>query len=149
LSARHRHVIRAHFSTYWEGVRGEPAVGGIAALAKQGVLHGFDALSIFGEVSPFHVGAELNYLAFEDFASSANPGSSADLFIKEKAAPLLGGEGEAREFLELAKLRAKAAEIPNALRKIYGRIGTLPAPAARRWAWLAGYLSSYAYPSEG
>jgi hypothetical protein len=149
LSARHRHIIRAHYSTYWGGVRGEPALGGIAALARQSVLHGFDAISIFGEVSPFHTGAELNYLAFEDFASSSNPGSNMDVFIKEKAAPLLGGEVEAREFLELAGYRSKGAEIPKALRRIYDRMGKLPAQAARRWSWLAAYLSSFAYPDEG
>jgi hypothetical protein len=149
LSARHRHVLRAHFSTYWQGMRSEPAVEGIAALARQCALHGFDAISIFGEVSPFHPGAELNYLAFEDFASSSNPGSSVDLFLKEKAAPLLGGEAEARDFLHLARSRAKGPELAGILRRIYDRVGKLPAPAARRWAWLATYLSSFAYPNDG
>ena len=148
LSARQRHVLRCHFSTYWGGLRGEPALDGIAALARQGVQHGFDAVSIFGEVSPFHTGAELNYLAFEDFASGSNPKSSMDAFLKEKAAPLLGGEAEAREFLDLARVRSRPSEIPAALRRIYDRIGKLPAPAARRWSWLATFLSSFGYPDE-
>jgi hypothetical protein len=76
------------------------------------------------------------------------PGRAVDVFLKGKAAPLLGGEAEAREFLELAKLRSKAAEIPHALRRIYERLAKLPAPAARRWTWLAGYLSSFAYPAR-
>jgi hypothetical protein len=148
LSARQRHVLRCHFSTYWGGVRGEPTLDPIAALARQGVHHGFDAVSIFGEVSPFHTGAELNYLAFEDFASASNPKSSMDLFIKEKASPLLGGEAEAREFLDLARSRSKGPETAKALGRIYERLGTLPAPAARRWSWLATYLSSFVYPNE-
>jgi hypothetical protein len=146
LSARHHHALRCHFSTYWGGLRGEPALDGIAALARQGVLHGFDALSIFGEVSPVQVGAELNYLAFEDFAGSENPKSSMDLFFKERAAPLLGGEGEAREFLDLARVRSRPSEIPAALRRIYDRIGKVPPAAARRWCWLATFLSSFASP---
>ncbi|HEV3028567.1 MAG TPA: hypothetical protein VG457_13400 [Planctomycetota bacterium] len=74
--------------------------------------------------------------------------SSMDVFLKVKAAPLLGGEGEAREFLELARVRPKATEIPAALRRIYDRIGKLPAQAARRWSWLATFPSSFGYPDE-
>jgi hypothetical protein len=142
-NARHRHIMRAHFSTYWMGVRGELAIDWIAELVQRSIAHGFDAISLFGEVSPFHTSAELNYLALAHYGSRANPKADLDVFLRDVAAPLLGGGELARDYLRLARLRDDPARIPAALETIYRRIATLPAAAARRWAWLANHLASF------
>ena len=104
--------------------------------------HGADAICLFGEVSPFHTGAELNYLALENFGSPANPSADLDLFVRQMAAPLLGGPTHAREYLELAKLARDPARVRAALPRIYQRCGILDPGAARRWAWLGNFLAS-------
>ncbi|UCD29189.1 MAG: hypothetical protein JSV03_01515, partial [Planctomycetota bacterium] len=86
---RHRHIMRAHFSTYWSGIRGELAIEAIAEMVQESMDHGSDVISLFGEVSPFHTGAELNYLALENFGSSANPKADVNIFLRDVAAPLL------------------------------------------------------------
>ena len=142
---RHRHILRAHFSTYWAGIRGEPAVEAIAEMVRESVKHGGDTMSLFGEVSPFHTGAELNYLALENFGSSANPQADVDVFLRDVAGPLLGGESHAHDYLKYAKLRTEPERIPQALKDIHRRCGSLPTHAARRWTWLGNYLASFAY----
>ncbi len=139
---RHRHIMRAHFSTYWTGLRGEPAVEAIARMVQDSTAHGSDAICLFGEVSPFHTGAELNYGALENFGSAVNPNANLDVFLRDVAAPLLGGESQARDWLRLAGMRREKTSIPPALEEIYKRCGSLPPAAARRWAWLATFLAS-------
>jgi hypothetical protein len=138
--------MRAHFATYWRGIRGELAVYWIAELVHQSVTHGFDTISLFGEVSPFHAGAELNYHALENFGSAANPKADLDAFLRDVAGPLLGGEERARDYLRFARLVSDRERIAEALEKIYSRLSALPRAAARRWAWLANHLASFAYP---
>ncbi len=142
---RHRHVLRAHYGTYWNGIRGEPAIEEIAKMAQESTAHGADILSLFGEISPFQTGAELNYLALENFGSAANPKASLDVFLRDIAGPLLGGEAHAHAFLKYSKLKNQRDQIPEALKDIYGRCGILPPEAARRWAWLGNFLASFAY----
>lgn len=140
---RHRHIMRAHFSTYWTGIRGEPAVEAISEMVRESTARGPDTMSLFGEVSPFHTGAELNYLALQNFGSAANPDADMDLFLQDVAGPLLGGETNARAFLAYAKLRSEPDRIPQVLKEIYGRCGSLPAAQARRWVWLGNFLASF------
>ena len=144
-TSRHRHIMRAHFSTYWAGTRGEVAVDDIAEMARESMARGAEGLSLFGEVSPFHAGAELNYLALENFGSPANPKADFDVFLRDVAAPLLGGESNARDYLKYAKLKNQPGRIPDALKEIYSRCGHLPPQAARRWAWLGNFLASFVY----
>jgi len=144
-NTRHRHIMRAHFSTYWTGIRGAPAIDAIARMVRESTAHGSDAISLFGEVSAFHTGAELNYLALENFGSSSNPRADMDVFLRDVAGPLLGGESHARDYLAYAKLADAPERIPEALKVIYRRCGSLPADAARRWAWLGNFLASFAY----
>ena len=131
-----RHIMRAHVSTYWGRYRGELAVDWIA---------GFDTISLFGKVSPFHAGAELNYLALADFGSRDNPQADLDDFLHHVADPLLGGEGSGHDFLRYARLLENRGKIPPALKEINVRLGTLPPEAARRWTWLANFLASFVY----
>ncbi len=144
-NTRHRHIMRAHLGTYWAGTRGEPALDGIAEMARESMVHGADGLSLFGEVSPFHTGAELNYLGLENLGSPANPKADLDVFLREVAAPLLGGESNARDYLRYAKLKHQPSRIPDGLKAIYSRCGSLPPQAARRWAWLGNFLASFVY----
>jgi hypothetical protein len=137
--------MRAHFGTFWHRFRHEPAVDWIAEMARQSMAHGFEGLSLFGENSPFHTGNELNYLALADFGSAANPEASLDSFLDRVAAPLLGGADLAREYLELARLVERPAEITGRLSRVHAVAGQLGGRPAQRWSWLATYLASHAY----
>ncbi len=147
-----RHIMRAHFGTNWGwgGFRGELAVEWIAKMVQQSVASGMDAISLFGEVSPVHTGAELNYLALADFGSASNSTANYDAFVQQVAAPLLGGVDHARDFVRFARLLdARFLDdrkmIPAALTSIHGRLASLPPDAARRWCWLANQLASFTY----
>ncbi len=142
-SVGHRHVMRSHLSTSWFGNRGEVAVDWLANLVQRSIASGFEGISLFGEVSPFHTGAELNYLALGDYGSADNPQAQLESFQQRVAAPLLGGTDHAREFLEYARLLDDRPRIPAALPKIYARAASLPPDAARRWNWLANHLASF------
>ena len=142
-SADRRNIMRAHFSTAWMGIRGELAIQQIASMVQKSVASGFDAVSLFGEVSPFNTGAELNYLALVDFGSVVNPNADVDAFVHRIAAPLLGGGDNARDFVRFARLLDDKKQIPAALTNIYGRLALLPPDAARRWCWLVNHLASF------
>ncbi|MBN1342846.1 MAG: hypothetical protein JXQ73_09220 [Phycisphaerae bacterium] len=145
--AEHRNIMRAHCSTYWWGIRGELALQRIARMVQKSAASGFDAVSLFGEVSPFCTGAELNYLAMADFGGAGNPKADIDSFLRRVAAPLLGGLDNAHDFVRLARLLDDRKQIPAALTDIYGRLPKLPPSAARRWCWLANHLASFVEPS--
>ena len=147
-----RHVMRAHVGTDWGwgAFRGEVALEWITKMVRQGVESGFEGMSLFGEVSPFHTGAELNYLALSNFGSAANPGSDENIFLEQIAAPLLGGRANAEEFVRLAGLMDarfpdRRKEIPAAIKSIHGRLAGLSPDAAQRWCWLANKLASFVY----
>lgn len=140
---RHRHVMRAHFGTYWGRYRGELAVDWIADMVQKSMAHGYEGISIFGEVSPFHTGAELNYLALENYGSGANPSANLDVFLRDVCDPLLGGANQAQDYLRYARLLETREKIPQGLMEIYKRSATLPPKAAQRWNWLANYLASF------
>ncbi len=142
-NAHHRHVMRSHLATSWFGNRGELAVDGLANLVQRSMASGFEGISLFGEVSSFHAGAELNYLALADFGGLDNPNADLDAFQQRVAAPLLGGVDNARDFLRFARLLSDRNQIPAALPSIYGRLALLPPDAARRWCWLANQLASF------
>lgn len=144
-----RHVMRAHVGTDWGwgAFRGETALEWIAKMVQSSSASGFEGIALFGEVSPFHVGAELNYLALEDFGSPANPGAEATAFLERVAAPLLGGAEQSHDFVRFAGLvdrrfPDRRQQIPAAIASIHGRLASLPPEAARRWCWLANHLAS-------
>jgi len=151
VSGDGRHnIMRSHFGTYWypNGFRGELTVDCIARMVQQSAASGFDAISLFGEVSPFHSGAELNYLALADFGSPSNPNSDIGSFMQRIAAPLLGGKENATDFFHFASLLEisfpeRREQIPSAITEIYKRLGRLSPDAGRRWCWLANQLASF------
>ena len=145
-----QHMMRAHFGTdwFWPGFRGEVAVDWVSKLIKESVTAGVQGITLFGEVSPFAAGAELNYLALTDFGSANNPTADRRIFEQGIAGPLLGGVNQVREFAEFAGLLDrnypdKLNQIPAALNNIYSRLASLTPAAARRWCWLANELASY------
>lgn len=146
------HVMRAHVGTDWGwgAFRGEVALEWIATMVQQSVNSGFDSISLFGEVSPFHAGAELNYLALADFGSVTNPHADLDSFVERIASKLLGGQSHAVDFLRFAGLMDarfpdRRKEIPAAISSIHGRLSTIDPDAARRWSWLSNKLASFIY----
>ena len=142
-NADHRHIMRSHLATSWFGNRGELAVDWIANMVQRSMASGFDGISLFGEVSPFHAGAELNYLALADYGGAGNPTADLEAFQQRVAGPLLGGVENARDFVRIARLGRDRPQIPAALASIYGRLPSLPPDAARRWCWLANQLASF------
>ena len=140
-----KQIMRAHFGTYWRGLRGELAIDWIADMVQQSMKHGIDGISIFGEVSPFETGAELNYLAFENYGSITNPNADLDIFLEDVAGPQLGGEQAAKVFLKYGRMKSDVEQVPGALKDIYKRCAKLPPDAARRWIWLAKFLASSIY----
>jgi hypothetical protein len=148
-NAQRQNVMRAHLGSYWTGrQRGELSIDWIAEMVHQSMVHGFDGITMFGEVSPFDTGAELNYLALENYGSAANPNADLEVFLKNVAAPLLGGDKYAHDYLQYAKLIYERQNIPGALKEIYPRCATMPPDVARRWVWLANYLASFVYPTS-
>ncbi len=144
-SQQRRHVMRAHFGTYWAGRRGELAIDWISEMVQKSIASGFDAISLFGEVSPVNSGSELNYLALENLGSAANPKADLSVFVDKVAAPLLGGPAQARKYLKYARLLDDDKNaIPAALSDIYAECGKHPAQVAHRWAWLGNYLATFA-----
>ncbi len=136
----HQHVLRIHAATCWGGRLHDLAVSQLAGYAQAALRHGFTGFSIFGESSPFHANAELNYLAFADFGSEANPEADLDSFLDRVAAPLLGDNGRARRYVELASRVAsppEAAAGAQCARRIAGELDGRP---AERWG-LAGELA--------
>ena len=145
-----RHVMRAHFGTYWGGgYRGELAIDWLAEMVQRSIDHGFDAISIIGEVSPQQAGAELNYLALANYGSTSNPRAELEVFLRDVASPLLGGLGRARDFLRYARLSQDPKQIPAALRAIHALCGRLALEPAQRWVWLANYLGSFLESQPG
>lgn len=148
-SARRQNIMRAHFGTYWhKHLRGELSIDWVAEMIQRCMAHGFDAICLFGEVSPFDTGAELNYLALENYGGAANPNADLEVFLKDIVAPLLGGNKYAHDYLRYARLTENRQDIPNVLKDIYSRCGSLPPDAARRWVWLANYLASFSYSTS-
>ncbi len=140
---RYGNVIRSHMATTWMYQRREVAVDWLADMVSRSMAHGFDGVSMFGEDSPFHAGAELNYLALEHYGSPANPTADLDLFLDEVAAPLLGGEELARRYLAIARLQTQPELIAEALVEVGQIAGKLAPDQARRWLWLGNFLASY------
>ena len=142
-----RHVMRSHTGTQWWGGR---HTLGIELIRRQCLLSyesGFDAVSMFGETSPFHTNAEFNYLALEYFAD--HPHASVMNFAEDVMAPRLGGFANAKKWGEYASLYREAEKIPAAVMdvaKIAAECRDLE--TVRRWQYLGNFLNSYLYEIE-
>jgi len=141
-----RNIMRCHVGTYWGRFRDELAIDWLADMATKSAAHGFDALSVFGESSPFHASSELNYLALADYGSAANPDCDLGLYLDHVAGPLLGGPERARRYLEIARLIDDRPRIAEALVEARRIAAGLDGRPAQRWTWLCNYLASFVYP---
>ena len=145
--AKAHNVMRSHAGTQWWGGRDAFDVDKIRRQCRSSFLSGLDAVSMFGEVSPFNTNAEFNYLALRYFADS--PLAPMDGFVRDVMAPLLGGEALAAEWVGMARLDHDPEKIPAASERI-ARIAAdvKDAEARRRWTHLAHRLDSFRWEWE-
>ncbi len=137
-----RHIMRSHAGTQWWGGRNTLSVEKIRNQCMLSYRAGLDAVSMFGETSPFHTNAEFNYLAMEYFAD--NPENSTKNFIDDIMAPKLGGIGNAESYYEMATLHREIEKIPNAVDSIAKIAATqTDFDVRRRWQYLGNFLNSY------
>ncbi len=136
------HIMRSHAGTQWWGGRNTLSVEKIRNQCMLSHRAGLDAVSIFGETSPFHTNAEFNYLAMEYFAD--NPENSTKNFIDDMMAPRLGGIDNADAYYEMAQLHIEIEKIPNAVDSI-AKIAAAQTDfdVRRRWQYLGNFLNSY------
>lgn len=143
----YQHIIRAHHGTYWRGGRHALTLDAIRRQCCLSAASGAQAVSMFGEGSPFHTNAEFNYLAFDYFAE--NPDHSVEQFADAVMAPRLGGKTLAEAYLKFAVSgKEKPDTIPQIMQSIMEySSGLKEYEQSRRWIWLASYLNSIYWES--
>ena len=138
------HIMRCHHGTQWDGGRHTLVVDKIREQCRLTALSGMNAVSMFGECSPFHSNSEFNYLALSYFGD--NPNAGLEDFAEDIMAPRLGGKKQlALDYLEFAELIKDQEKIPAAAVKIAKIISSIAHDysALRRWNYLASFLNSY------
>lgn len=147
---RYRHIMRAHYGTYWRhetNTRHGLSVKHIRKQCRLSYLSGIQGISIFGESSPFHPNAEFNYLAMVYFTD--HPMASLGEFSDEVMAPRLGGKGLAERYLDLADTYRAPGKIPEAEKEIVRLLPQLSDPECiRRWIHLASFLNTFLWDSH-
>lgn len=141
---RFRHIMRCHHGTQWDGGRHTLVIDKIREQCRLSQLSGMNAVSIFGECSPFHANTEFNYLALSYFGD--DPQASLDSFMEDVMEPRLGGSVQlAARYVEMAALTTDPAKIPAAVMEIAGIMSRLSGnyDAVRRWTYLASFLNAY------
>lgn len=98
-------VLRCQFACQWNGdERSERYALNARVFSDMAALcarTGLKGLTVWGEPSPYHATVELSYLAFARFSWS--PTLTWDQFISDEAAPRLGGQDAAIEFINIAE----------------------------------------------
>jgi len=145
-------VFRAQFACQWNGDErteryafNAPVFAELASKAAEVNARG---LTVWGEPSPFHVSAELSYLAFGRF--TYDPTLTWEGFVAGDVAPLLGGTAAAESFISLMQelddsqyldKRRLVSIRDEALDGVRSQSGE----AVRRWLWLADRASQREY----
>ena len=144
---KYHHIIRAHHSTYWRGGRHALTIEAIRRHCYHTAAAGAQAVSMFGEGSPFHTNAEFNYLALQYFAN--DPDATVEQFADEVMAPRLGGKTLAEAYLKIAvEGKSEPEKVPVFSKEIAKFLaGLQEQEAIRRWFWLASYLNSVHWES--
>jgi hypothetical protein len=148
-------VLRCQFACQWNGdERTERYTDNsrvFVEMSKAAYDSGMQGLTVWGEPSPFHTGAELSYLAFARFGY--DPGLSWDAFVRRDIAPLLGGQDMSHAYLEIMgemdkhqalpvdRLDALLSQAREATRQLNG-------DAYRRWQYLANRLLQRKYMGQ-
>ena len=145
-------VLRAQFACQWNGDRRTEryALNAPDFVELAGFAHrvGLRGLTIWGEVSPFHVTAELGYRAF---ARAAWDGDLTwERFLDEEAAPLLGDRAHADAFVAIAGELDRSPRLePARLASLRGACDAaargLAGEPERRWRWLEHRIAQRAY----
>ena len=136
--------MRSHTGTQWWGGRNTPGIELIRRQCQLSYDSGLDAVSMFGETSPYHTNAEFNYLALEYFAD--HPHNSIENFAEDVMASRLGGIANAKKWGEYCGLYRENDRIPAAIKDITKiAAGESDLEIIRRWNYLANFLSSYHY----
>lgn len=139
-----RHIMRSHTGTQWWGGRNTPGIELIRRQCQLSYDSGLDAVSMFGETSPYHTNAEFNYLALEYFAD--NPHNSVADFTRDVMAKSLGGIENAKVYGEYSTYYREIERIPKAISDIAKIAARESDPEViRRFIYLASFLSSYQY----
>ena len=143
-------VLRCQFACQWNGderteryALNAQVFGEMARVCDR---TGMDGLTIWGEPSPYHATVELSYLAFARF--SWNPRLAWEDFLRDTAAPLLGGAAAAAEFVAIAEeLDAHQVMDPERLRALQRRAAAHRAEdeAGRRWLSLEDQIARRRY----
>jgi len=137
-----RHIQRFHYGTQWDGGRHTLVVDKIAKIAKFSADFGMNAISMFGECSPFHANTEANYLAMTYFAD--HPDNSLNDFACDCLAERWGGAELAQRYLELGMASYTPEKIPQAVKEIASIIPRLSDyDVLRRWSYVASFLNAY------
>ncbi len=139
-----RHIMRSHAGTQWWGGRHTLSVEKIRKQCLLSYKSGLDAVSMFGETSPYHTNTEFNYLALEYFAD--NPENSTMKFMEDVMAPRLGGVDNAQTYFEMAMAYRDTDKTPKATEDILKiAIEQKDYDVRRRWQYLANFLNSYCW----
>ena len=118
----------------------------LARVAAQAHASGLEGVGIYGEVSGERPITEFNYLVFSEF--TFNPGLSEEEFVKTRLAPYYGGEGPARQLLQIVSLIGfkKDGQVPDTLDEALRLAGeardATTGIARQRWeGWVAALQS--------
>ncbi|KQW06202.1 hypothetical protein ASC66_06640 [Leifsonia sp. Root4] len=147
-----KNVIRSQFACQWNGdERTERYAFNapvFAELSKKAAEVDMQGLTVWGEPSPFHVSAELSYLAFGRFGY--DPSLTWEQFVATDVASRVGGAAEAESFIGLMQeLDSQQFMAPKRLLSIRdeavdaGR--SQSGDAVRRWLWLADRANQRSY----
>lgn len=145
-------VARAQFACQWNGDERTELYAFNApvfeALAKNCAANAMQGLTVWGEPSPFHVSAELSYLAFGRFSYDAT--LTWDQFLENDVAPRLGGRGAADEFITIMQEIDDNQQLSTSrLRDLQGRAfdgaRQQSGEQLRRWIWLTDKVNRRHY----
>jgi hypothetical protein len=143
----HRHIMRAHYGTYWAGAaRHRLSIEKIQRMCRLSAASKLNRISLFGEGAAFQANAEFNYLAGSYFSS--NPDSSMETFTAEILAPRLGGVDAANEYIEWNRRATEGPLEESAFAKLAANAARADGAARRRWLWLGNFLESLRWDLE-
>jgi hypothetical protein len=145
-------VFRTQFCCQWNGdyrtERYRFNGKDFAEHARKAADVGFQGLTVWGEPSPYHASTELSYLAFARF--TWDPSLTWEQFLREEAAPRLGGLDAAERFIELVESLDASPDLnTTALARIHSEAlsnaTTFADEVSRRWLWLAEQVARRQY----
>ena len=146
-------VLRCQFACQWSGDRRTErySFNGrvLAEMAAGAATAGMQGLTMWGEPSPFHVGAELSYLAFARF--SYDPQLTWEMFESQELAPRLGGAEEASRYLAIMEeLDQNPVLAPGRLARFWAEareasFGQSDEQVVRRWLYLEDRIARRRY----